>query len=168
MRRPSTNAKRSLTLVSERRFYTRLPIQSHENESSTNPEGLQQRRASFDFEGFKALNASSSSDSQEKVFHLCVSWALTHFKHTLPQFSPFRDGEHEVEGCKSHRSSGACLFEGNLPFPISTRTFTASDRAVSVWLMAAVWAQMTPCPRVNRMATGVAGPSVLLVSVNTN
>lgn len=63
----------------------------------------------FDFEAFKALNASFSSDSREKVFHPCVSWAVTHFKHTLPRFSPFRDRDHEGEGCRSHRSSSVPL-----------------------------------------------------------
>lgn len=110
MRQPPFNVKRPLRLGSEHHFfYTEFQIQTQENEPLTNPEGPRQRHTGFDFEGIKAMNASSTSDSQEKVFHACVSWAVTHFKHTLPQFSPFRDGKQEVEGCKSPISSGVCL-----------------------------------------------------------
>lgn len=126
----------------------------------------------FDFEAFKALNASFSSDSREKVFHPCVSWAVTHFKtHTASVQSiqrPWPRGRRLQVTRKQQRPSSGCLSEGNLPALIPTRTFTWSDRPVCVWLMAAVWAQMTPCLRVNRTAAGAPGPSVLPISVNTN
>lgn len=127
----------------------------------------------FDFEGFKALNASSPSDSQEKVFHPCVSWAVTHFKntHTAPVQSiqgPWTRGRRLQVTQKQQCPSSGCLFEGNRPPLIPTRTFMWSVRSVCVWLMAALWAQMTPCLRVNRTAIGAFGPSVLPISVNTN
>lgn len=69
---------------------------------------------------------------------------------------------------KQQCPSSGCLLEGNRPPLIPTWTFMWSDRPVYAWLMAAVWAQVTPCLRVNRTATGVPGPSVLPISVNTN
>lgn len=73
MTQPSVNAKIQLSWSLSTIFYTKFPIQTQENEPFTNPEGPRQRHTGFDFEGIKASNASSTSDSQEKVFHACVS-----------------------------------------------------------------------------------------------
>lgn len=91
----------------------------------------------FDFEAFKALKRIILLwQPGESISSVCVSWAVTHFKHTLPRFSPFRDRDHEVRRLqvtrKQQRPSSGCLSEGNLPALIPTRTFTWSDRPVCV------------------------------------
>lgn len=166
IRRPTVYAKRPI------KFYTQYSKMNWKWVLRKSRCWVAAEMCQFDLEGFKALNTSSPSDSQEKVFHPCVCWAVTSSKNTHCPSSVHWGTMNTRQKVAGHTEAAVSLF-WLFVWGESSSSYTNTDIHVE-------WQACVCVIDGCRLSTNdtlsesqqdshrTPGPSVLPISVNTN